>query len=195
MSKPITFGVIGGAWRAEFYFRIAQAMPERFRITGCHTKTELTRARLKAGWNIRVFDDIDALLDQGPDFVVTSVPRAISGPLLIELASRNIPVLAETPPASDLVGLIQLWKNLPNNARVQVAEQYPFQQLHAARLAFARSGELGQIRQAQISVAHGYHGIALIRKFLDIGYQNAVIRAVEFKSPLIAGPDRSGPPS
>jgi Oxidoreductase family, NAD-binding Rossmann fold len=194
MSKPITFGLVGGAWRAEFYFRIAQALPERFRIAGCLARTESTRARIKAVWNIHTFEDIDALLAQGPAFVVTSVPRAVSGPLLVELASRNVPVLAETPPATDLAELIQLWTSLPKNARVQVAEQYPFQPLHAARLAFARSGKLGDIRQVQVSVAHGYHGIALIRKFLNVGWQNAAIRAFEFKSPLIAGPDRSGPP-
>jgi predicted dehydrogenase len=195
MTKPITFGIIGAGWRAEFFFRIAQAMPERFRIAGCFAKTESTRARIKADWNIRVFDDLDALVNERPEFVVTSVPRVASGPLLVELASQNMPILAETPPALDLEGLIELWKNLPNNARVQVAEQYPFQPLHAARLAFVRSGKLGEIRQVQISVAHGYHGIALIRKFLNIDYENAVIRAIEFKSALIAGPDRSGPPS
>jgi predicted dehydrogenase len=138
MVKPITFAVIGGGWRAEFFFRIAQAMPEKFRIAGCLAKTEATRARLKAGWGFPVFDDLNALLNEGPEFVVTSVPRAASGPLLVQLASQDMPVLAETPPASDLQGLIELWKNLPNNARVQVAEQYPFQPLHAARLAFAR---------------------------------------------------------
>jgi Oxidoreductase family, NAD-binding Rossmann fold len=195
MVKPITFAVIGGGWRAEFFFRIAQAMPEKFRIAGCLAKTEATRARLKSGWSFPVFDDLNALLNEGPEFVVTSVPRAASGPLLVQLASQDMPVLAETPPASDLQGLIELWRNLPKNARIQVAEQYPFQPLHAARLAFARSGKLGDIRQVQISVAHGYHGMVLLRKFLNIGYQKAVIRAFEFKSPLIAGPDRLGPPS
>jgi predicted dehydrogenase len=112
MTKPITFGLIAGGWRAKFYFRIAQAMPERFRIAGCLAKTESTTARIKADWNIRVFDDIDALLNERPEFVVTSVPWAASGPLLVELASQNMPVLAETPPASDLEGLSQLWKNL-----------------------------------------------------------------------------------
>jgi hypothetical protein len=194
MVKPITFGIIGGGWRAEFFFRIAQAMPERFRIAGCVARTASTRARVKAGWNIPVFEDIDALLKECPEFVVTSVPRAVSGPLLVELASRNMPVLAETPPASDLEGLIELWKNLPDDARVQIAEQYPFQPLNAARLAFVRSGRLGDIHQVQISIAHGYHGMVLIRRFLGIGYENAIISAFAVKSPLIAGPGRSGPP-
>jgi predicted dehydrogenase len=145
MGKPITFGLIGGGWRAEFYFRIARALPERFRIAGCVAKTPATRARIQAAWNLRVFDDPETLLMERPEFVVTSVPRAASGPLLVELASQNMPVLAETPPASDLEGLNELWKRLPRNARVQVAEQYAFQPLHAARLAFAHSGRLGAI--------------------------------------------------
>ena len=78
MIKPITFGLIGGDWRAEFYIRIAQALSERFRIAGCVAKAEATRARIKAGWNIRVFDGIDALLNERPEFVVTSVPWAAS---------------------------------------------------------------------------------------------------------------------
>jgi predicted dehydrogenase len=27
-----SFAIVGGGWRAEFYMRIAKAMPERFRI-------------------------------------------------------------------------------------------------------------------------------------------------------------------
>src|ERR1700693_4625655 len=91
MTKPITFGIIGGGWGAEFFFRTAQARPERLRIAGCFAKTESARARIKADWNIRVFDDLDALVNERPEFVVTSVPRVASGPLLVELASQNMP--------------------------------------------------------------------------------------------------------
>jgi predicted dehydrogenase len=192
--RPITFGIVGAGWRAEFYFRIARALPDRFRIAGCLARTEAARARIKAEWNIRVVGTLDELLQEHLDFVVTSVPWVASPPLLIELATRGVPVLAETPPAPDLEGLIQLRKDLPKNARIQVAEQYPFQPLHAARLALARSGKLGEVHQAQVSVAHGYHGIALIRRFLEAGYSNAAIQAFEFGSPLIAGPNRTGPP-
>ena len=82
---------------------------------------------------------MDGLLSEGPEFVVTSVPWAASGPLLVELSAQNKPVLAETPPASDLEALIGLWQNLPANARVQVAEQYAFQPLHAAAPSLARA--------------------------------------------------------
>ena len=195
MNKPIAFGVIGGAWRAEFFFRIAQALPERFRVVGCVTKNQARRERIRSNWNIPLFNEIDELLERDADFVVTSVPWAASGPLLLDLALRNVPVLAETPPAADLDSLIHLHKNLPANARIQVAEQYAFQPLHAARLAFVRSGKLGEVSEAQVSVAHGYHGVSLIRKFLNLGFENPVIRAFEFSSPLVAGRNRSGPAS
>jgi predicted dehydrogenase len=76
-----------------------------------------------------------------------------------------------------------------------VAEQYQFQPLHAARLTLARSGLLGRVTQAQVSVAHGYHGLSLIRLFLDAGFESPTIRAREFVSPIVAGPDRAGPPA
>jgi predicted dehydrogenase len=195
MNKPINFGLIGGGWRAEFFFRIAQTLPERFRVVGCVTRNEARRERIKSNWNIPLFTEIDELLKQAADFVVTSVPWVASGPLLLELALRNVPVLAETPPAADVAALIHLHQNLPGNARIQVAEQYAFQPLHAARLAFVRSGKLGVVNEVQVSIAHGYHGVSLIRKFLDVGLDNPVIRGFEFKSPLIAGRDRSGPPA
>src|SRR6266446_6480824 len=195
MNRPITIGIVGGAWRAEFFFRIAQALPDRFRIVGCVTRTEATRSGIQTAWGIATFSTIGDLVKSKPDFVVTSVPWAASAPVILELASHDVAVLAETPPAEDLDALTKLWKELPGNARVQVAEQYQFQPAHAARLALTNSGLLGEVREAQISVAHGYHGVSLIRKFLGIGFENATIRALGFKSPIVAGPSRAGPPT
>jgi hypothetical protein len=194
MNRPITIGIVGGAWRAEFFFRIAQALPDRFRIVGCVARTEATRSRIQTAWGIATFSTIGDLVRSKPDFVVTSVPWAASAPIILELASHGVAVLAETPPAEDLDALTKLWKELPGNARVQVAEQYQFQPAHAARLALTRSGLLGEISEAQISVAHGYHGVSLIRKFLNISLESASIRALQFKSPIVAGSTRAGPP-
>jgi predicted dehydrogenase len=195
MARPITFGIIGGAWRADFFFRIARLLPDRFRVCGCVSKTDQTRSRVSKEWGVPTFETFSELLQRKPDFVVVSVPRTVCSSIILELASAGVAVLAETPPAPDLDGLTALWRALPANARIQVAEQYPFQPLHAARLAFARSGKLGQISQAQISVAHGYHGVGLIRKFLDVGFEDARIEAFEFNSRVTQGPDRNGPPA
>jgi Oxidoreductase family, NAD-binding Rossmann fold len=193
-KSPLTFALVGGAWRAEFFLRIAREMPGRFRVAGCYSKTTATRAKIAQEWNISAYESLDELAAAKPDFVVLSVPRAISPCLILELTARGLPVLAETPPADQLADMIHLWEKLPQDARVQVAEQYPFQPLHAARLALACSGKLGKITQAQVSAAHGYHGVVLIRKFLGVLFEPAVIEAYEFKSPIVQGRGREPGP-
>ena len=80
-------------------------------------------------------------------------------------------------------------------ARIQVAEQYWAQPLHAARQAVVDSGVLGPINQVNLAVCHGYHAMSLIRRLLGVGFDSARIRGQRFTSRAIAGPDRSGPPS
>ena len=141
------------------------------------------------------YPTVEALLKEtSPQFVVTCVSWEANPPLIRELAARGVAVLSETPPAPDVERMGQFWALVKGGARIQVAEQYIYQPHHAARLALVASGVLGEISQAQVSAAHGYHGVSLIRHFLGVGYGNARITARRFTSPLIAGPDRSGPP-
>lgn len=83
---------------------------------------------------------------------------------------------------------------MDRSAVIQIAEQDMFQPMHAARIRLACSGRLGRISQAQVSVAHGYHGISLIRKLLDVRFEKAAIRSQSFGSAIMKGPQRSGPP-
>jgi hypothetical protein len=110
-----------------------------------------------------------------------------------ELVSHGMPILSETPPAPDVARLVALHHQCAN-VKIQVAEQYWLQPLHVAIQNVIDSGKLGTVSQAQISVAHGYHGISLMRKFLGVGFANATIQGMEFESPLIAGPNRQGLP-
>lgn len=192
-DKPIRFALVGGGWRAEFYLRIAQALPAHFQVTAVQVRDANKREAFGARWPVRAVGDLDELLATEPDYVVASVPWPAMPVLLRELATRGVAALAETPPAPDLAGLISLY-NDTRGARIQVAEQFHLQPHHAARLSVAASGKLGRISQAQISVAHGYHGLSLIRKFLKIGAENATITARQWESPLVAGPNREGAP-
>jgi hypothetical protein len=45
-----------------------------------------------------------------------------------------------------------------------------------------------------VSVGHGYHGISLIRRFLGIEYEPPEVTGVQFRSAIVAGGDRDGPP-
>jgi predicted dehydrogenase len=152
-------------------------------------------ALLEQKWGVATYRTLDALLAHAhPLFVVVSVSKPAAPSVLHELADRGVPVLTETPPAPDVNGLHDLYRRTLNGARIQVAEQYAFQPVHAARLSVAHSGKLGRVSQAQVSVTQDYHGMSLIRTLLGLQFENAVITARRFVSPIVAGPSRQGPP-
>lgn len=191
----IRFGMIGGGWRAEFFLRIARELPEEFQVSGVLLRNEEKAAALEARWTTQTHRDLDGLAKGKPDFVVVCVPRATTPALILELAGRNMPVLAETPPAAEAADLDALNGAVKPGTKIQIAEQYPFQPHLASCIQIARSGMLGEISQAQVSVAHDYHGIAVIRKLLGVGCLPAEIRAQRFDSKIVAGPGRKGPPT
>ena len=195
-TKRITFGIIGGGWRAEFFLRVVEARPDLFVVPGIVVRNPEKASIFGNRWGVTTFGTPEELLRSTEcDFVVTSVPRTVNPDLIIELVEAGMPVLSETPPASDLDSMIRLYEGVTNlGGRVQVAEQYHLQPHQAARLAFASGGRIGEVSQAQVSVAHGYHGISLIRRFLDVGFEAPAIRARKFTSPIIEGAGRNGPP-
>ncbi|NLV73629.1 MAG: Gfo/Idh/MocA family oxidoreductase [Chloroflexi bacterium] len=196
MSKAIHFGIIGGGWRAEFYLRIARALPDRFVLDGMVMRNPAKAEAMRARWQVPVYASLDELYRAAqPEFIVTCVAWEPNPELIEELAAKGIAVLSETPPAPDLERLIKLAALARAGARIQVAEQYIYQPHHAARLAVVTSGLLGTVDEAQVSVCHGYHGMSLIRHFLGVGYENARITAMCHDAPLIGGPGRDGPPT
>lgn len=192
---PIRFDIIGGGFRTRAYLQIARALPGHFQVGGMFVRDAAKGQALETQWNVKTYRTLDELLHRPrPDFVVVSLPRSVTPVILSELAEQGIPALTETPPAPDLAGLLSVDELVRRGAKIQVAEQYHFQPLHAARLAIVRTGKLGTVTQAQLSVAHDYHAISLMRKLLNIGFEDVTISARSFVSPLVAGPDRDGPP-
>lgn len=72
-----------------------------------------------------------------PDFVVASVAKNTAPSMIEELANRKVPILAETPTALDLEILIKLNRLTDAGAKIQAAEQYHLQPMHAACIAVA----------------------------------------------------------
>ena len=197
-AMSVTFGIVGSGWRSEFFLRIAAAMPQRFTVTGLVTRDGATAAEIERRWGVPGHPDVDALLSAGaPDFVVVSVPRHVAPGVIVDLVERGVPVLTETPPATGLDDLVDLWHRVshPGAATVQVAEQYHLSPLLSAQLAVARSGRIGRPTQAVVAQCHDYHGISVLRRALGVGAEDAVITASVFRSPLVAGPGREGDPT
>lgn len=189
------FAVVGAGWRADFFLRVAAALPQ-MNLCGVVARNEARAKDIESDWDVRCFASIAELLAHTqPSFVVASVsPNAVPD-VCIELAGHAVPILAETPPATDLAGLVSLYERVSTlGARIQVAEQYWAQPLHAARQAVVDSGVLGPINQVNLSVCHGYHAMSLIRRLLGVGFESARIRGQRFTGRVILGPDRAGPP-
>ena len=192
----IRFGIVGAGWRSVFYLRIAHACPDRFKVMGVVARNPAKAAGLAERFGVPLYTSVDDLVVSAkPMFVVTSVPWSANPDILRQLAKLGMPALSETPPATTVDEMIELWSLVKQGAKIQVAEQYWLQPHHAARFSFVQSGKMGRISQVQVSVAHGYHGISLIRRFLGIGSENAEITAHSFTSPIVQGPGRDGPPT
>jgi len=195
---PVKFSIIGGAgYRSQYYLRIAQAMPERFQVSGMVVRNEAKALDMERKWGVSTYRTLDQMLqNESPDFIVISVSGSEGLNYLHRLAEVGIPVLVETPPAPDLEGLELLHdKLLATGARIQVAEQYQFHPTQEARLALIRSGRLGRITEATVSISHLYHGVSLIRKMLGISFENVKIRGMRFQSQWVEGPTRDGNPT
>jgi len=189
--NPVRFAIVGGGWRSEFFLRIARALPEKFCVSGMLIRDAEKAARVKAAWQVPVFGTLDELKKKAEaGFAVLSVSWPSMPVLIREMNDLGIDTLAETPPAPDMNGLATLFKNSFGKAKVQVAEQYFFQPFHAARLNLIATGKIGTVREAQVSVAHGYHGISLIRKYLGLHFEKVTIKAMKFSSPIVAGRGR-----
>ncbi len=192
MNK-ISFAIVGYGWRSEFYLRIVKALPDRFDVCGIVVRDNEKRESIENKWGFKCYSTIDEMLcNSKPSFVVVAVTHFATYSVIKQLIEKRIPVLSETPPASDITNLDELNGLVKNGAKIQVAEQYHLQPLNAARLKIIESGKLGEISQAYISSCHGYHAISLMRKFLGIKYENAKILSYKFISPLIDGPHRYG---
>ncbi|OUS78434.1 hypothetical protein B1748_02250 [Paenibacillus sp. MY03] len=184
MRPVITFGLIGGGWRATFYLRIAAMLPHRFRVSGILLRHPEKYEELLAKWNVAVYRSADELA-RDSDFLVLAVSKNGVPAWLSELSQAGIPVLAETPPATNMTEFDQLTAIAASDARIQVAEQYPLQPHHQARTACLQSGAIGDVHHVQVSAGHGYHGVSLIRKWLAIEpAQSCEIIGSRFSMPI-----------
>jgi predicted dehydrogenase len=185
--------IIGAGWRAEFYIRIAQLMPERFENIGVVARKENVRLSLEQEFGVRTFSSISELLSyKKPDYAVSSVSWDSNPSVVEELVAAGVYVLCETPPAPTVEALQNLWKAVGASGMVQVAEQYLHLPGHASRLAITRSGVIGEVTSVELSSTHGYHAVSLMRGFLQSGFEPTTIVTRQFEAPLVNPLSRDG---
>lgn len=165
----IKYGIIGAGWRSEFYLRIADLLPDTFKVSGIYIRNRQKREEFSKKYNAPIFDTLEKLLETDYDFIVSCVNKAGICDTVRELEDKNIPLLTETPIGTSLKGIDDFLAEIKPDWRVQVAEQFHFQPRNVAIKSIIESGILGEITQVQLSCCHDYHAASLIRFFLDTG--------------------------
>lgn len=142
MAK-LRFIVVGSGWRSLFYWRIAQALPERFELCAMLCRTEGKAEKMHREYGVPVSTSAVQCAALHPDLVVVAVNKASIAAVSTEWLARGFAVLSETPAALEEDALRALWQLHRQGAKLQVAEQYWLYPTLAKRLAAVHSGALG----------------------------------------------------
>jgi predicted dehydrogenase len=191
--NPITFGVVGAGWRAEFFFRLARLLPDQLTLVGVSVRRSAAAEQFTRRWGIPAFlSPAELVHSRRPDFVISCVPRSANPEVVAALVELGVHVLSETPPAPDLDGLRKLWAQVGSKNLMQVAEQYLLMPGHAARRELVTRGVIGQPTSVQVSSTHNYHAVSMIRGLLGVGFEPVEVSASRFIGPLVDPLSRSG---
>lgn len=183
--------LIGGGHRVAFFIRVAKAYPEQFQVACAFIRNPNKAAFFEKEWGIKAYSDFEQMVQENSvDYSIVAINPDCAPEYIQKLAALDIPILCETPPATTLEGLNELSLLVKKGARIQVSEQYNNVPLQAARLNAIKMGLIGTVHHAQVSVAHDYHGLSLLRHYLGIGFENARVTAVSLKDKLLDGPTR-----
>jgi len=185
-AGPVSVAIVGTGWRAEFFAKLALAMPELFTLVGGAARRQSSADEIGRRWGVPTFlDPVELYRRQRPEFIVSSVPWEANPGVVTALVEAGAKVLTETPPAPDVIGLQQLWNAVGRTGQVQVAEQYLMLPGHAARLEAVRSGVIGTPTSVQVSSTHGYHAVSMMRGFLEVDRGPVTVSARPFVAPLV----------
>ena len=184
--------IAGTGWRADFFARICEALPERFELIGIMYHSEKSRDTVTK-YNVPLTTSLDELCAMKPDYIVLSLNGKVMPDAMRTCARHGIPVLCETFTMENEEALNAFYAEL-KDAKIQFAEQYKFQPLNYARQALADKGVLGDVFHMRMSISTHHHPAALVRLTLGKGFELPVISAFKQTHRILKGPGRAGDP-
>jgi len=156
----INFIIIGGGWRAEFYLRIAKFLPKEFHVSAICVRNHERSKYISENFDVKVLSTVEETLKEPFDFIVNCINKDDICDLSVELADKGYYVLAETP-------VLKAPAENHSYNKIQIAEQFHLKGTFVALKKIIASGIIGDIGHINISIAHDYHAMSLIRFLLD----------------------------
>lgn len=181
----INFIIIGGGWRAEFYLRIAKALPEKFNVSAICVRNHERANYIRDHFNVNVVSTIEDALKASFDFIVNCINKDDISELSVELADKGYYVLAETPVSKPQLGT-------HNYDNIQIAEQFHLKGTYQSIKRIIDSGIIGKVTHINMSMAHDYHAMSLIRFLLNDYDEPKLLGNFSFKDTMLETNGRSG---
>lgn len=185
--------IVGFGYRARYFYRIAKHIPEEFEIVSIVVRDEKKVEEIYEETGIFTTVNLDDALKITHDYVVLSVSKNAIPNMLEVLFEKGEKVLCETPPATSIEGLenvYHLYKKY--DAKIQIAEQYFYWGLYQSLYKIVEMGLIGEPLNIKTSALHGYHGVSLIRKFFNLGFKNVSITGKSFEFDVVRTSTRAG---
>ncbi len=162
------FAVIGSGWRAQYYVRIAKALPDLFELCTMYCRNAEKAAAIRSEYDIPVTTSEDECAAMQPDFVVAAVSKTAGPEVAVHWMEKGFTVLCETTAAQDLETMNKLWTLHEHGRKLVIAEQYFLYPVYSSLLKLVKTGTIGNVNCLNISLAHEYHGASLMRALLGI---------------------------
>ncbi len=168
MDKRYRFVVVGSGWRSLYYVRIAKALPDMFELGAMLCRTQEKADKIASENGIHTTTSVEECIDIKPDFVVVAVNKNSIAEVSMEWMKRGFTVLCETPAAIDTETLSKLWELNKTAGKLVVAEQYTHYPSYGAMVKAVNKNMIGEPDFMTISLAHGYHGVSLMRALMEL---------------------------
>lgn len=181
----ITFAILGGGWRSEFYLRLANALPEVFSVSAVYIRNAEKGELIKNKYNVKTVTTIDELLKEEFDFLVNCTSYSYVTDISIDLADKGYYVLSETPALKEPVDGHAYEK-------IQVAEQYHKKGTYQAIRKILDKGLIGDVNHVNISIGHDYHAMSMIRFFLNEYSAPEKVIDLNLPDPMMVSHGRQG---
>ena len=179
--------LLGTGWRARFYMRIAEFLPDMLRIAAVYTHTQERKAEMeRKGFN--AFADIDSALAVDHDAVIIASGKNGFSDTLRYLHGRKERIITETTfldlPEPDLEEF--------SSYDGLVMEQYWNTPLFSSLLNVLSVLE-AEPDQLYLSGLHNHHSASVARRVLGTGYQMPEeFHSLEYASSMIRTGSRNG---
>ncbi len=154
----IKFVLCGTGWRAEFFVRIAKALPDLFAITAIYTRNEERAAEIKANRNIFATTELSKALSAEHDFVVVASGKAGFLELLQQLEARGEKIVTETTFSS----LSDSDLDIASKINGYTLEQYWNTPLYSS--IWKAISKIGKVDCVYLSALHNHHAASICRR-------------------------------